>query len=177
MSISNQFSLPYGGMKDGLHRYKFDIDNDFFSSFENTLIRQGNFVIEVEIDKRPSMSEMLLNISGSFATTCDRCLADIHLPVSGQYQLLVKTGDKESEEEIIYISSDQTHLDLKQIFYEFICISLPMVNTYNCENEIPKKCNDEILSKLTTSALTVENIETTSNIWESLKDKLPKGKE
>lgn len=170
MSISDHFSLPYVGMKDGIHSYVFEAGHDFFAEFENAPISDGIFTIVVDIDKRSGLSELTFNIEGHVSATCDRCLADIRLPVLGQYELLLKVSNTGTDDdEVIYIKDDQSHLYLGQVIYEFICLSLPIINKYDCDNEIPKPCNEEVLEKLNTS----EKIETsnqTLNIWKGLED-------
>ena len=150
MSISDHFSLPYIGMKDGFHRYTFSAGNDFFAAFPNSPVTDGFFEI---------------------AAICDRCLADIKLPAQGMYNILVKVGnDMSDDDEVIFIRDDQSHLDLAQIIYEFICVSLPLVNIYDCDNELPRVCNDEVLNKLKQTSENTEEEQKNGNIWESLKN-------
>lgn len=168
MSISDHFSVPYIGLKDGIHSFVFDAGNDFFAKFEHSPVTEGSFVIRLDIDKRPGLSDLTFNISGHFATTCDRCLSDISLKTKGDYHLLLKVSDITSDDdEVIFISADEATLRLDQVIYEFICISLPLINVYDCENEIPRPCNDEVLNKLTTSSEEPDTNE--NNIWGSLK--------
>lgn len=151
MHISDHFSLPYTGMKDGLHKYTFVAGDEFLSHFPDSPIQKGDFTIRVSVDKRPGLSDLNFDISGRMATACDRCTADIQLPVYGSYQLVVKTGQENADDvEVIYIREDQPTLDLTQVIYEFICLSIPMVRVYACEDENPKVCNQEVLSKLQT---------------------------
>lgn len=170
MSISDHFSLPYIGMKDGFHSYLFEAGNDFFAEFENSPIVDGTFSIKVDVDKRPGLSELTFYIDGKVAATCDRCLADIQLPVCGEYDLLVKVSNTEvNDVDVIYIKDDQAHLYLGQVIYEFVCLSLPLTNIYDCASDIPKPCSEEVLNKLNTSDIATEEPNQTLNIWNSLK--------
>jgi len=170
MSISDHFSLPYVGMKDGVHRYNFIAYNDFFASFPDAPVKEGRFEIVLEIDKRPGLSELTFNVEGQVKAICDRCLAYIMLPARGDYSILVKTGNEISDDdEVIFIRDDQSHLDLSQIVYEFICLSLPLVNIYDCENEEPRVCNDEILNKLRNTSENITAEQKNDTIWDSLK--------
>jgi uncharacterized protein len=171
MSISDHFSVPYVGMKDGFHSYFFDADKAFFAGFENSPIDDGKFSIKVDVDKRPNLSELTFYIEGYFATICDRCLSEINLPVKNEFKLLVKISNTaHDDEEVIYIKEDQSHLYLGQIIYEFICLSMPLINKYDCESEIPKPCNEEVLSKLNVLDVLEEESDQTLNIWTGLKD-------
>lgn len=170
MSISDHFSLPYIGMKDGVHQYRFTAGNDFFSNFENSPVNEGEFNIMLEVNKRAGMSELDFKIDGYVAATCDRCLAEIKLPVHSEYNILVKVGNSVSDDdEVMYIKEDQSHLDLSQLVYEFICLSLPIVNIYDCDNELTRVCNDDVLNKLKNRTEETEDAKLKGNIWESLK--------
>ena len=162
------FSLPFLGMKDGIHTYFFDIGDDFFKEFDQSPVEKGSFTIKVVFDKRPNISEMDLFIEGRVKVICDRCLSDIDLPVNGEHHLYVKISSEEAEEEeVIFLTESTSHLYLAQIFYEYICLSLPISNTYDCDLEQPRPCDDAVLSKLTQSNEDHEANE--SDIWSNLK--------
>ena len=170
MQGSNHFSLPYSGMKDGLHRYRFVAGDDFFARFEGSPIGSGEFKIELTLDKRPGLSELYFDIEGKMSTACDRCTADIMLPVQGSYHLIVKTGNSDEEDvDVIYIREDQPDLDLSQVVYEFICLSVPMVHVYDCSTEKPRVCNMEVLSRLGVSEPEQET-KPKGGVWDNLKD-------
>jgi uncharacterized protein len=174
MSILDHFSLPFSGMKDGFHVYDFEVENDFFKSFEHSPIQDGRFQITVEADKRPGITDLDIIIDGHIGTTCDRCLADINLPVYGEYHLVVKISDEVSDDdEIIFLPADQPKLYLAQVFYELICVSLPLINTYDCEYDTPKPCNEDILSKISLPELEEKEEPKNGNIWGDLKGILP----
>lgn len=175
MSILDHFSLPFSGMKDGFHVYDFDVENDFFKSFEHSPIQNGQFKIIVEADKRSGITDLDIIIEGYIGTTCDRCLADINLPIYGEYHIIVKVGDEVSDDdEIIFLAADQPKLYLAQTFYELICVSLPLISTYDCEYDTPKPCNEDILSKISKQeSQEKEEPKNGKNIWGDLKDKLP----
>jgi len=149
MRESGHFSLPFSGMKDGFHRYFFIADTPFFKSFEKSPISDGSFEIQVEADKRPGITDLTFIINGHAAAVCDRCLADINLPVFGTYTLVVKTGTEDSQhDEVIFVRDDQPSIDLTQVIYEFICLSMPLVNVYDCHKETPPPCNVDVLNRI-----------------------------
>jgi uncharacterized protein len=171
MSILDHFSLPYLGMKDGLHRYEFDADDAFFHCFEQSPILSGSVKVLLDVDKKPSLSVLDFEIDGQVRGGCDRCLAEIDIPVEGKYQLHAKIGDPSlNDDEVIYITQDQSKLDLSQSIYEFILISMPMSNTIDCETLNPRPCNQEILNKWASKNEQIDNEDKGgSSIWESLK--------
>ncbi len=170
MSILEHFSVPYIGIKDGLHQYRFKADSRFFAMFDNSPIIDGDFDIIANINKRSGLSELDFEIDGYASALCDRCLVDIRLPISSRNHMLVKVSNKISEDdEVIFIREDHSHLDLSQIIYEFIVLAMPLMNIYDCENEEPRKCDMSVLKKLSEDV--IEDTEPTINkIWEYLKD-------
>ena len=153
MRESAHFSLPFSGMKDGYHQYVFSADTSFFKLFEKSPIAEGSFEILVEADKRPGITDLTFKIHGHASATCDRCLADINLPVSGEYSLVVKTSTEDAQptDEVLFIKVDQPTIDLTQVIYEFICLSMPLVNVYDCGNDVPLPCNFDVLRRLENS--------------------------
>lgn len=168
MGVSDLFSLPYLGMKDGYHTYKFEVDSHFFKNFISSPIDSGAFEIHLDVDKRGSLSEFMFSISGKVDTSCDRCLASIELPVTGTFKMHGKISSIEGDDEdIIYIKPDQSHIDLSQYIYELICLSIPQIKVYDCAIEVPKVCDEVILSKLQTE--TPNDIENDNpDLWSNI---------
>ncbi len=171
-----QFSIPIKGLHPGLHRYNFQIEQSFFQAFEQSPLEAGDVQVSLELDKRTDMYELDFEFSGTVKTDCDRCLASINLPVSGKEKLLVKLSleSRVEEAEIIYISPDQPKLNVARYIYEFICLAMPLIKVYDCQEEEKPPCNDEMLDYLEDSQ---PDGETTENnpIWDELK-KLNKNK-
>lgn len=171
MKALSQFSLPYKGLGIGLHQYQFRIGNDFFARYEDSTIKEGTFDVNVTLDKRSDHCIIDFEISGHTPTTCDRCLADIKLPISGIYQLHIKFSDdeyEESDDEIIYMNPDTSTLDLEPYIYEFTNLSMPIVNTYDCDPEVD--CDTYVLDKMSGDIEEENESEENKSIWDSLKD-------
>lgn len=150
MSALKQYTLPIQGLKNGIHQYKFDVDADFFSHFEDSPIQNGRFDLAVELDKRDSFFELNFDFEGFAATECDRCTANIQLPFGGSEKLVVKRTQEEIEEDtdIVFLSPDAHEFNISQYVYEFICLSMPFNKTYDCDSDNPKPCDMDILKRL-----------------------------
>ncbi len=167
MGQKHFFSLPFSGIKNGQHVYHFEIFNDFFQSIENSLVNRGEFDIKLELDRRSSICDLKFFIKGNIPAVCDRCVAEISLPVEAKYDMLLKvsTKDIEDTDEVIYIKDSENTLILDQIIYELICVSLPLVNVYDCENENPMPCNKVVKNRIQEA-----QSDSTNSIWSQLKD-------
>lgn len=174
MESSSEFVLPIKGLGIGVHRFVFDIAKDFFSDYEQEIIQnEADFQVVMQLDKRSDMVILLFDIQGGFATLCDRCSANIRMPISGNQQNIIKYKEVDEAvdtDEYIVASPTEPMLDVKDFVYEAIMLSMPMVYRYDCENEDPSPCDKEVLEKLESL-----NEEKTSPLWDqllNLKDKL-----
>ncbi len=173
MSILDHFSLPYQGLKDGIHEYHFNAGDSYFAAFEASPIKIGQVNIDLKLDKRTNnMSILDFEIVGYVKAACDRCLADILLPIKGNYQLHVKQGaGNNAEDDVIYLAPDEPMLKLAEVIYELIVLSMPMINRYDCETDNPKPCNIDVLNKLNEETdLPDESPEKGNSIWDNLKN-------
>lgn len=173
MSTLDHFSLPYKGMKDGMHKYRFVADNTYFRCFESSPVSGGNIEIDLEIDKRSNASSLIFDLKGYVDTSCDRCLADIKLPLKGHYTMHVKITSEEVIDEgddIIFLHPDEAKLDLAQVVYEMIVLSLPMIKAFDCQKEQPLPCNTDILNKIGEINESLPEPDKGPDIWGDLKN-------
>lgn len=149
MKALRQFTIPILGLAPGTHQYQFKIEDDFFSNFEESPIKHGKFDLNFILDKREDMLILTFDFKGSKKTECDRCLATIDLPFSGDEDLIVKyASEADEEDEVVYIEKGVTELNVAKYIYEYICLSMPFVNIYDCENEEENVCDLKMLDYL-----------------------------
>ncbi|MBK8042209.1 MAG: DUF177 domain-containing protein [Haliscomenobacter sp.] len=144
------YSLPIQGLKIGIHEYEFHIDREFFEHFENSPVTEGDIDLTLILDKRPAMLLLEFDFEGTIRTECDRCLAEIDLPVDGVEQLVVKYSEETEQEEadVIFIHPESEHLNVAQFIYEYIVLAIPIIKVYDCWEENPPVCNQEMLKLL-----------------------------
>ena len=65
MNALDYFSVPYKGLGNGIHHLKFFVDSDFFKEFEDSHLDNGNFEVNVELDKRHDHSILNFQIEAS----------------------------------------------------------------------------------------------------------------
>ncbi|MFZ1704570.1 MAG: YceD family protein [Saprospiraceae bacterium] len=149
MDNLKHFSLPLYGMKNGIHTFTFELNSLFFKEFEQSLIKKGNFNAEVKVEKGNNLVVMHSEIKGFMETNCDRCLANINLPLMSSNSIHVKTGDPlESDDEILYIDEESDSIHIAAWLYESIHVSIPMTKVYNCLDDEVKPCSTEVLHYL-----------------------------
>jgi uncharacterized metal-binding protein YceD (DUF177 family) len=162
------YSIPIQGLKTGMHHFEFTLDKTFFCQFEEAPISESELVFEVTLDKRHDMLLFDFDMKGWFATSCDRCTAAIHLPIQTERNLVVKYGEQEgeTEDEVVFIERETPKFNLASYLYEFSLLSLPITNTYNCEEDTSPPCNKEVLKYLNNET----QEEKQDSVWDVLKE-------
>lgn len=168
------YSIPVKGLHNGIHQFEFQIDRLFFENFENSPIAESDILVKLEFDKRSDMYVLEFELEGAVRTQCDRCAADINLPVADRQRLLVKFSTEEEPEEadVIFINPEAQQLNVAKYIYEYICLAVPLIRVYDCENDDPRPCNEEALRYLSNGgqAEEPEEEEKEANpIWDELK--------
>lgn len=170
MEVLDHFSIPFIGLKVGLHQLKFEVDNAFFTEYENSQVKKGKVAITLELDKRSHMAILDFILEGTVVTDCDRCMEDIILPIHGKHILHAKYSEEDMEptDEIVYIHPRLDRLNVAQYIYEYIHLSIPMIKT--CESDPNANCNEEILSRFEKEADDDGGEVKTNPIWDTLND-------
>ncbi len=170
MSALNSFIIPLKGLKDGIHEFDFEVADWFFEEFPESPIKKGTFDVKLFFDKRPDMLVLTFDFKGRVHTDCDRCLAAIKLPVQGNQQLLFKYAGQEGEEgEVIYITRHTSLLNVARFLYEYICLALPLIKAYNCEEDPEQHCNEEMLNILDNKTGALPSKNESESVWDELK--------
>jgi uncharacterized protein len=167
--MSGLFQIPISGVKEGHHTFNFEIDNSFFESFEESEIREGSLHAITEVEKSSSHIDIVIGISGKVRVSCDRCLELFDFPMECTNRLVIKFGDErdDSDPEIITLPHDEHYLDLKQFFYEFIYLALPIQRVHPDDSSGKSTCNPFMINKLKEHLV---NSETKNDPrWEELK--------
>lgn len=168
MKVSDQFNLPLKTLKEGTRVFEYKLEGDFFQSFENELIGVCEIHQKVMLDKRSEVIILTFSHEGYIITACDRCLEEIKLPVQGTRNFVLKFVEEsqEDEEDIIYVLDDADRFDLSSLINEVVTLSLPIVKTYDCQNDEKAPCNPEVLKYLNRQ----ESTEDLSPVWAELKN-------
>ena len=149
MDVLTPFKLPFIGMKEGKHKFQYQVDQFFFEAFPDAIIKECQFDVSVDFVKEDTFSQMELQFDGSFSSNCDRCLATINIPISGSGSILFKYGEEESTEtDLVYIRRDAPEIDISPFIYEYITLSVPLIKVYNCESEVKPPCDSNMLKHI-----------------------------
>lgn len=177
MNGLKSYNIPFKVASIGIHEYVFSVDNEFFTNFDTPAIEAGDFNVKVIMDKKPSLLDLEFIIEGKIDAPCDRCLADIDIPIAESRRILVKFDDfgKEDTDEVMYIGSEETNLNVGELVYEFISLSIPISKTIDCEANDFQYCDEQVLDKFEMLEQEAEENEAEEkqeklSVWDQLKD-------
>ena len=123
------------------------VDKQFFEGFENTEILDAHLDADVRVEKSGRYIGVDCDVRGEVKVECDRCLDELDMPIDVEIRLSVKYGSEESSEEpqpgereVIFVPDTDAELDMSQIIYDYVCLSLPMQRMHR-----PGECNPEAM--------------------------------
>ena len=174
ISMGEKFIIPLSGLAAGRNEFFWKAGKEFFESFENTEILDAEFDASVSVERSGRYVGVDCDVHGWLTVECDRCLDDLEMPVDVSVKLSVKFGDEEAceehqegEREVIFVPEDNAELDMSQIIYDYVCLSLPM-QRYHEDGE----CNPEALKHLAGGEPVATEDSDMNNPFAALKDML-----
>ena len=135
--MKDAFIIPLNGLKQGRTRFSWKAGAEFFRNFDNKDIKDAEILVDVEVEKSGTYLGIDAVVSGNLTVACDRCGADVSLPVRSRISQSIKFGtepvsgeeivvSEEDEKETVYLPEDGGELDMSQTVYDFACLALPM---------------------------------------------------
>ncbi len=150
VSWKTKYNIEFKGLKEGLHDFEFEVDNKFFEHFEESLAENGDLLIKVVLEKRSSFMKLHFDINGWLELNCDRCLENYQQPIFNETELFIKYSENEFDEgeNVIWIKPDEDRINLAQIIYEYVTLSIPLRHIHPKKSNGSRDCNKEMLEKL-----------------------------
>lgn len=152
--MTHDFIIPLNGLPEGRSFFSFHAWKEFFEGFENSEILDADVNVDVDCFKSHSVIWLDCAIRGVVTVPCDRCLEDLDIPVEKDVALSVKFSPDGSEEaeaaddggrETVFFPDDSTELDISQIVYDYVCLSLPLRRVHEAGGCNPAA--DRLISK------------------------------
>lgn len=103
----------------------------------------------VELQKAASMLVLDVHLEGEVTVPCDRCLADLVLPVDYDGRLTVKFSDEitDYDGDLMWINPADGELNLAQYLYESIVLSLPYRRIHGEDADGNPLCDARMLER------------------------------
>ena len=161
--------IRIAGLKEGEHRQAFEIKDKFFEAYEQSEVKTGSFIVNTLVVLRGLDRKLTINIEGTITNLlCDYCAQKLEWPISITSNFVIKESEKETEstDEVIYVLPNQHQLDINQLIFEMINLSIPNKRTHNKSEQKNGKCDKKMLQLIEEYATKTNN--ETDPRWEVL---------
>lgn len=128
MKVTNEFLIPFLGLKLGKHQFEYQISKAFFDHFDYDEFDSSNIKVNLVLDKKSTMLELNFKHSGTINVPCDVTNELFDFPVKGKLKLIVRFGEKfnDENEELLILPFGEHQIDVSQYIYEMIVLSIPL---------------------------------------------------
>jgi uncharacterized metal-binding protein YceD (DUF177 family) len=123
------FDVEIIRLPEGEHRFSFEVEDNFFSLFEdNSILSKGNLTAVLVLKKEVNLIGAQIEIEGTVELICDRSLETFDYPLHTVQKVIFKYGPEEMEinDEIYMITRDTPKINFAQLIYEFIFLAVPL---------------------------------------------------
>lgn len=164
-------SINIVGLDLKAHHFNFSLDDKFLEEYGQGFLPGGHFSVDMVLDKHETFIEAEFKINGTVKLTCDRSLEIFDYPIALEKKMLFKYGDHDEEltDEITIIARETSSLDLGQLVYEYIGISIPMKKLHPRFQEEEESEESEGRMVYSSSTDDKSDDESGDPIWEKLK--------
>jgi len=173
MKALNPYNIQFIGLKIGAHKFDYDIDNAFFHHFEYEDFNAAKLKVEVHLEKKTTLLELLFKVKGTINVNCDLTNEPYDQYIEDQLSLIVKFGESYNDinEEILIIPHGEYQINIAQYIYELVILAVPIKKVHPGIEEGTLK--SDILEKLKTLSPNLNEPKTetkeTDPRWDDLK--------
>lgn len=144
MSKFEQYNVVLKDLNNETRLFEFELDNVYFKKIDSPEVQKGNVNAKVSVQRKQSTFELQFILDGLVIIPCDRCLDNMEQPIHYKEKLLVKFGDKFSEEnEIVIVPESDGAINIAWFLYEFIVLNIPIKHVH-----ASGECNKTMVTKL-----------------------------
>jgi uncharacterized metal-binding protein YceD (DUF177 family) len=158
VNTHNTYAIPLRGLKIGVCRFDFKLDDAFFQIIEGSEIQHGSVSVDAEVERYNNMMIINFYLQGEVEVACDRCLDLFYIPVEADAVLSVRFSNlmpdnqeylaEDSEEDIIFVDPSDEMLDVAHYLYESVCLSLPIQRIHSDDENGNSLCDPDVIKYL-----------------------------
>ena len=150
MGWRTKYDVAFKGLKEGLHEFEYEIEDAFFEHFDQEIVHAGKVNVKASLEKRNTFMKLLFTIHGRVELTCDRCLEKYLQKVENKAEVFVKFSQsvQEDDDQVMWISPEEYRINLAQLIYEYIVLSLPLKHVHPDKENGKSGCDQKMIQKL-----------------------------
>lgn len=128
MERTSEFMLPFVGLKEGVHKFKYEIDNTFFKAYDFNDFFDAKIKVELTFDKKATLMNLNFKAAGSVEVACNVTNEHFDFSIETSYDWIVKFGDvyNNDNDEILIIPNGTYQIDVGQPIYEMVVLAIPL---------------------------------------------------
>ena len=128
MKPLKEFTIPFVGLKLGLHHFNFKIEQAFFDYFEYEDFNGSNINVDVDLVKNTTLLELHFKISGTVNINCDVTNEPYDQVLKNEFDLVVNFGEAYNDEniDILVLPHGAYEVNIQQYIYELIVLAVPV---------------------------------------------------
>ena len=144
----SEIIIPLHGATRKGQEFDFELNDRFLEEFGRDVLEGVDCKVRLYVVQKGDWIEIQCAIKGNARVQCDRCLEDLFLPVDVDETLTVRFDAAPEEvvsddDNTIILREGTSEMDMAQILYDLVCVSLPMSRVH------PEGgCNPDALSRL-----------------------------
>lgn len=138
------YSINLSSLSEGDYTFDYQIDREFFEKFEKSLVSDGKIQATVTFQKHLSFLDLTMQIHGTVQSICDLCAEELDLEISGEEELVVKFVEEiptTDNPEVLYLEIGESFLNVANMLYELITLSLPIRKVHPLDEQDNYTCN------------------------------------
>lgn len=171
MIKQKEYNIKFSGLKIGIHKYKYHLDNTFFESFDFDEFNNADINIEVTLNKTNTIIELACAGTGVVNVDCDLSGEPYDQAISGALNFVIKFGEEYNDEndEILILPHGENEVNIAQYLYEMLVLSVPLKRIH--PSVLDGSMKSEALKKLKELAPkeNKKNKDDIDPIWDELK--------
>lgn len=128
MQTMEQFKVDFKRIHADAEIRNVRLDSLFFEQLDQEEINGGDVNVRLILQEKDDVYIVEVNIVGNVIVSCDRCMADLQLPVNTSEVIKFKYGEEDHSDtnNYEYIHDLVKPYDLSWLIYEIVEVSLPI---------------------------------------------------
>src|SRR5690242_10080413 len=90
MKLHHQYDIAFVGLKNGVHEFCYDIDDQFFSAYGQPDFTDSRLQVRLQLDKKSTFFLLKFEVTGTVSVNCDRCGDPFRMNIWDEFPLVVK---------------------------------------------------------------------------------------
>ena len=177
MKVTNEFLIPFVGLKLGKHQFEYQINKEFFEDYDYDEFESCDIKVNLVLEKKSTMLELHFKHKGTIHVPCDLTSEMFDFPIKGKIKLIVQFGEvfNDDNEELLILPFGEHQVDVKQYIYEMIALSIPLKKIHpgikdgTLKSEALDKLNELKVNSKEPKKTDSKEEETTDPRWDQLK--------